>query len=79
MAKEGKLAAGLGIEEQAAWALSKHLVGTRGPLDASFWENARDFLGIEGVANLTHVVGVYAYMCLFQNAAETKAPGQVKM
>ena len=79
MATEGKLPAGLGTEEQASWVFSKHLAETRGPLEASFWEKARDSLGVEVVANLTHVVGAYAYMYLFQNAADTKVPSQVKI
>ncbi|KAL8731532.1 MAG: hypothetical protein Q9166_003378 [cf. Caloplaca sp. 2 TL-2023] len=78
-AREGNTPAGLDTVEQAAWEFSKRLAGTRGPLDTSTWENARNSLGIEGVANLTHVVGAYAYMCLFQNAADTALPGGQKM
>lgn len=71
--------AGLDAGEQAAWNFAIRLAGTRGPLDTATWENARSYLGIEGAANLAHVVGAYAYMCLFQNAAAIGLPGGEKM
>ena len=73
--RRGVMPAGLDTAEQSAWKFAIHLAGTRGPLDTAIWENARSCLGIEGVANLAHVVGAYAYMCLFQNAADTGVPG----
>ncbi|KAL9632687.1 MAG: hypothetical protein Q9204_003691 [Flavoplaca sp. TL-2023a] len=65
MAAEGKLPAALGAEEHVTCVFSKHLAEIRGPGDASIWEKARDSLGIEVVASLTHVVGACAYLCLF--------------
>ena len=70
---------GLTAVEQAAWEFSLRLAGTRGPLDTATWENARSCLGSEGVANLAHVVGAYAYMCLFQNAADIGSPSGEKL
>lgn len=77
-AKTGKMPAGLDRVEQAAWDFSNRLAGTRGPLDTVTWETARNVLGIEGVAELAHVVGAYASLCLFQNAADVGVPVEEK-
>lgn len=71
--------AGLDPVEEVAWEFSRRLAGTRGPLDPATWQKARSCLGSEGVANLAHVTGAYAYLCLFQNAADIGLPGGEKM
>ncbi|KAL8709362.1 MAG: hypothetical protein Q9225_007466 [Loekoesia sp. 1 TL-2023] len=79
VARGGSMPSGLDRMEQAAWQYSIRLAGTRGPLDTATWENAKNLLGIEGVANLGHVIGAYSYMCLFHNAADIGAPDEQKM
>lgn len=74
-ASVGKTPAGLDAVEEAAWAFSRRLAGTRGPLDTATWQNAQSCLGREGVANLAHVTGAYAYLSMFQNAADIRLPG----
>lgn len=76
--KDGSMPSGLDRMEQVAWQYSIRLAGSRGPLDTATWENSRRLLGIEGVANLAHVVGAYSYMYLFQNAASIGAPDEQK-
>ena len=78
-AREGGMPAGLSAAEQATWEFSRCLAGSQGPLDEAIWQKTSGFLGAEGVANLTHVVGAYAYLCLFQNAADIRSPRGEKM
>ena len=65
--------------EQAAWEFSRRLAGSRGPLDSATWQKARDCLGLDGGADLTHVIGAYAYLCLFQNAADIPLPHEERL
>ena len=70
---------GLDVAEEACWEFSRRLAGTPGPLDTTIWNTARDCLGNEGVANLAHIDGAYAYMCLYQNAADIASSGAQKL
>ena len=78
-ASAGKLPGGLDAAETAAWGFALRLATTPGPLNAETWDQARSCLGIEGVANLAHVVGAYAHMCLYQNAADIDWHGGYQM
>ena len=78
-ASAGKLPGGLDAAETAAWGFALRLATTPGPLNPETWDQARSCLGIEGVANLAHVVGAYAHMCLYQNAADIDWHGGYNM
>ena len=65
----GQVPSDLSKAEEVGLSFAIQLVRREGPLNAKVWHAAKDELGMEGVAELAHVIGAYAHVCLFQNAA----------
>jgi hypothetical protein len=64
----------IAAREAACWALAVKLAQTRGPLDEESFKEARDVLGVEGVAAAVHQAAAFMYASMMLNAGDVPVP-----
>ncbi|KAI1099778.1 AhpD-like protein [Jackrogersella minutella] len=73
-ALHGKLPDGLDGRESAVYNLALTLTRLHGPLNGENFEQAREFLGRDGVAGVAHIVSGYIYVAMLSNISDAGAP-----